>query len=106
MLTAMEGSDNATALTTDFKIIAQRMKLLGFNAIRLPFSFQVVVSITLVLLDEVQPAHVEHLSCSPLNGYIVAGISLTGKWIWRKHSSYQLEQRDIHSSTHTLIYSL
>ncbi|CAK0733639.1 hypothetical protein CVIRNUC_000308 [Coccomyxa viridis] len=42
MLTAMEGSDNATALTTDFKIIAQRMKLLGFNAIRLPFSFQVL----------------------------------------------------------------
>ena len=41
MLTAMEGPDNATALTTDFKVVAQRMKLLGFNAIRLPFSFEV-----------------------------------------------------------------
>ena len=42
MLTAMEGPENATALTTDFKVVAQRMKLLGFNAIRLPFSFKVV----------------------------------------------------------------
>ena len=68
MLTAMEGSDNGTTLTTDFKVIAQRMKLLGFNAIRLPFSFQVTapVSTTLALLDKLQPAHVELLSCSPV----------------------------------------
>ena len=68
MLTAMEGSDNGTALTTDFRVIAQRMKLLGFNAIRLPLSFQVTdpVSATLVLLEELQPAHLELLSCPPV----------------------------------------
>ena len=30
-----------TALTQDFGIVAYRIQLLGFNAIRLPFSFQV-----------------------------------------------------------------
>ena len=30
-----------TALTQDFGTVAYRIQLLGFNAIRLPFSFQV-----------------------------------------------------------------
>ncbi len=32
---------NQDTLTVDFKTIVWRMKLLGFNAVRLPFSFQV-----------------------------------------------------------------
>lgn len=31
-----------TALTQDFQNVALRIKLLGFNTIRLPFSFQVI----------------------------------------------------------------
>jgi hypothetical protein len=38
-----------TALTQDFQNVALRIKLLGFNTIRLPFSFQ--VSLTCKILD-------------------------------------------------------
>lgn len=32
-----------TALTQDFRTVVWRLKLLGFNAVRLPLSFQVTV---------------------------------------------------------------
>ena len=43
MLTGMWGHNNSgkNALSMDFKTIVLRMKLLGFNTVRLPFSFQV-----------------------------------------------------------------
>jgi aryl-phospho-beta-D-glucosidase BglC (GH1 family) len=41
--TAVDGLwEGPTALTQNFDTIAWRIKLLGFNAIRLPFSFQVL----------------------------------------------------------------
>ena len=50
MLTGLWGpnSDNRknTALSMDFKTIVLRMKLLGFNTVRLPFSFQARLAFT------------------------------------------------------------
>ena len=36
-----QGNDLETGLVRDNKVVATRMKLLGFNTIRLPFSFAV-----------------------------------------------------------------
>ena len=38
-----------TSLTQDFATVVWRLKLLGFNAVRLPFSFQVQTSTSLML---------------------------------------------------------
>ena len=38
---AFQGQDLKTGLVRDYKVVAARIKLLGFNTIRLPFSFAV-----------------------------------------------------------------
>ncbi len=71
--TLMDGLwQGPTALTQDFGTVAYRIQLLGFNAIRLPFSFQVSTRATPCVLMKrptLQSLHTSHSEHAAFNSF-------------------------------------
>ena len=52
--------EGSSTLTGDFATVAYRLQLLGFNALRIPFSFQVLLACSLLrLLSQANMQHVQ-----------------------------------------------